>query len=452
MSKINTSAIKICNSSFAFFLYFLLIVVYSQASIAQTCDCTEYLYLNEPTAGGAIHKFEVNTDGSLTEVAGANGMPWFDNVAQSEQMTEPHGLAMDFNGNLYIGERSSGDVRRFDCEGNIYPETGTDGFVINTGGNSYASDGVYVFFHAQSPAFPKRVRRYSLCDGTEQGEICLNQDDASKRAWGIKRYDDGTFIMTTDFLSAGSENRIFIFNPVESDWDGSNCFDATLTEADGILGNSGGDLWEPWGTAFDADRNLYIAYTQYIQGGSPSFPLEGAIQKWTPDGTGGYTLDATLLDNNPIADAGTNHGFNKPSEIVYSETNGYLYVSTTSSTDDCVSRFTTSPFAYDGTAVPSPGTGANSKGMSLNTECCPPAGSNTYDSALCQGEVVVGQEIPLGELTNCNGRICQGDWSLVGSPTDLTFDDCVNTITITGAAPCGTFMLVGGGAGTPCQP
>jgi len=116
----------------------MLVLLTSQTSLAQTCSCVEYLYLNEPTTGGAIHKFQINADGSVAEVAGANGMPWFDNTAQGEQMTAPHGLAMDFNGNLYIGEQSQGDVRRFDCEGNIDPETGPNGFVINNGGNSYA--------------------------------------------------------------------------------------------------------------------------------------------------------------------------------------------------------------------------------------------------------------------------------------------------------------------------
>lgn len=424
---------------------FLLVLMFQIQGSAQDCTCVEYLYLNEPTGGGAIHKFTVNLDGSLTEVAGANGIPWFDNNAQGEQMTEPHGLAMDVNGNLYIGERSSGDVRRFDCEGNIDPETGADGFVINTGGNSYATDGIYVYFHAQSPAFPKRIRRYSLCDGTEQGEVCLNQEDASKRAWGIKRYDDGTFIMTTDFLSEGTENMIFVFNPQESDWDGNTCFDPVLTEADGILGNASGDRWEPWGTTFDADGNLYIGYAQYVQGGSSVFPNAGAIQKWSPDGSGGYNLESTLTDFD--ADGS---GFTRASELAYSETNGYLYVSTTSPVDDCVARFTTDPFAYDGVAVPSPGTGTNAKGMSLNTECCPPSGNNTFSAPLCQDEFELGMSIPLGDLTGCGGKICDGDWTLVDTPIDMSFDECINALTITGSQPCGTFSLSGGGAGSSC--
>lgn len=443
--KLDIFSTRNCSLLLRSVLFFLLTIT-TLSIKGQDCNCVEYLYLNEPTGGGAIHKFIVNLDGSLTEVSGANGIPWFDNTAQGEQMTEPHGLAMDVNGNLYIGERSSGDVRRFDCEGNIDPETGTDGFVINTGGNSYATDGIYVYFHAQSPAFPKRIRRYSLCDGTEQGEICLNQDNESKRAWGIKRYEDGTFIMTTDFLSEDTENMIFVFNPQESDWDGNTCFDPVLTEADGILGNGNGDRWEPWGTTFDGDGNLYIGYSQYVQGGSPNFPDAGAIQKWSPNGSGGYVLESTLTDF--IAN---NSGFTRTSELVYSKTNGYLYASTTSPSDDCVARFTTDPFEYDDVAVPSPQTGTNAKGMSLNTECCPPSGSNIFSTALCQDEISIGLSIPLGNLTGCSGKICEGDWALIGTPVDMTFDDCINALNITGNQPCGTFSLVGGGAGTSCS-
>ena len=37
----------------------------------------EYIYLNEVTNDGAIHKYLVNSNGSLTEV----GSPWYDNGA-----------------------------------------------------------------------------------------------------------------------------------------------------------------------------------------------------------------------------------------------------------------------------------------------------------------------------------------------------------------------------------
>jgi len=37
------------------------------------CNCTEYIYLNETTNGGAVHKFSIATDGVMTEVGGVNG-------------------------------------------------------------------------------------------------------------------------------------------------------------------------------------------------------------------------------------------------------------------------------------------------------------------------------------------------------------------------------------------
>ncbi len=69
---------------------------------AQTCNCTEYIYLNDVSSGGKVHKFAVNSDGSVTEVI-KNGDAWYPGGGVS-QMPSPHGLGSDLNGNLYIAE------------------------------------------------------------------------------------------------------------------------------------------------------------------------------------------------------------------------------------------------------------------------------------------------------------------------------------------------------------
>ncbi|MEM1121905.1 MAG: hypothetical protein AAGJ18_15745, partial [Bacteroidota bacterium] len=76
-----------------------------------TCSCREFIYLNERTGAGAVHKFEVRPD-TMLEI----GTPWLDNGALGDQMTDPHGLGMDLNGRLYIGERASGDIRQVKCD------------------------------------------------------------------------------------------------------------------------------------------------------------------------------------------------------------------------------------------------------------------------------------------------------------------------------------------------
>ncbi|MEM1214873.1 MAG: hypothetical protein AAGJ82_04270, partial [Bacteroidota bacterium] len=53
------------------------------------CDCTEYVYLNEPTTNGAVHKYRINADNTFTEI----GTPWFDNAVAGAGLNSPHGLA-----------------------------------------------------------------------------------------------------------------------------------------------------------------------------------------------------------------------------------------------------------------------------------------------------------------------------------------------------------------------
>jgi len=97
---------------------------------AQNCTCTEVIYLNETTFGGSVHKYTIDpTDGSLTEVL-TNGGPWYPGAGTSE-MSSPHGLGVDLNGLLYIGEALGGDIRQLDCKGNIEPATE---YLIDRGG------------------------------------------------------------------------------------------------------------------------------------------------------------------------------------------------------------------------------------------------------------------------------------------------------------------------------
>jgi len=74
----------------------ILLLTSSQFLTAQSCSCTEYIYLNEQTNGGAIHKYAVNPDGSITEVGGINGMPWYESVdwPSTDQLSAPHAFLL----------------------------------------------------------------------------------------------------------------------------------------------------------------------------------------------------------------------------------------------------------------------------------------------------------------------------------------------------------------------
>ena len=60
-------------------------------ALSQTCDCNEYIYLNEVNAGGRIYKFRLDGPTSYTDV----GNPWFQNASGSGGVIDPHGLAAD---------------------------------------------------------------------------------------------------------------------------------------------------------------------------------------------------------------------------------------------------------------------------------------------------------------------------------------------------------------------
>ena len=87
------------------------------------CECEEYIYLNEPSGAGSIHKYAVNPDGSLAEI----GAPWYDFAGTAEDPAAPHGLGVDLNGYLYIGESGNlnREIRKFNCDGEIFPESGS---------------------------------------------------------------------------------------------------------------------------------------------------------------------------------------------------------------------------------------------------------------------------------------------------------------------------------------
>ena len=72
----------------------------AQGEGGEICNCAEYLYLND-TGTGEVHKFSIDpTDGTMTEV----GSPWMSGF------TNPHGLGSDLNGNIYIGDNTTGPI------------------------------------------------------------------------------------------------------------------------------------------------------------------------------------------------------------------------------------------------------------------------------------------------------------------------------------------------------
>lgn len=217
---------------------------------AQSCDCTEYIYINEETNGGVVHKFSVDpTDGSLDELFTPGGDPW----NTSTDLTNPHGLASDLNGFLYIGNTfDQGRVRRLTCDGTLLPET--DFVAVN--GNNTANLG-----SVGNTLYTNTGTSYDLCDGSMQSSVSLC--GASGVAWGF-HIDP----LTKDFFSSGSGN---IYKYSASDYGSGNCIPAFITRAEieANLPDYDGDPSTPppgfsgedaiYGITTDRDGNIYAA-------------------------------------------------------------------------------------------------------------------------------------------------------------------------------------------------
>lgn len=101
------------------------------------CECYEYIYANSPFSG-TVEKFRVNSDGTLTEI----GNPWYPGGATPN----PHGLGVDLNGRLYIGQDFNKDgIRRFDSDGTIHPAT--DWYFESKGQFNIGSIGNTLYFN-----------------------------------------------------------------------------------------------------------------------------------------------------------------------------------------------------------------------------------------------------------------------------------------------------------------
>ena len=142
------------------------------------CDCKDMIYLNDETLD-LIHKFEINpTTGALTEI----GNPWLDNF------NNPHGLAVDINGSLYIAQQTSGTVSRIDCDGNIKELSAIanpiDGYRFRTQNYSQVDNILYVNGSAASEGI---VGAIDLCDGSLIG-MMASGSSTTTTAWG--HYND----------------------------------------------------------------------------------------------------------------------------------------------------------------------------------------------------------------------------------------------------------------------
>lgn len=434
-------------------LFVWVILAKNLAAQGTECTCHEYIYLNEVGGSqGVIHKFqidpaagpggafpnnlylrEITSAGLQTDPTNVTGDPWY----RGNDLPSPHGVTIDLNGYVYIGEDflQNGQIRRLSCTGEIEPESS---YVINTRGifNAGTIDNIlvtninYPLNSTSGNPFGSDSRiivGFNVCTTAPVGQATLGGPH------GNDSFDWGLYIdPRTDLIYAtngfgGFGNRPYLY----------------VMTLDDILNNvsvpplttslPSGDVR---GVTTDADGFIYVVLQD------DATQNNGAvIYKYSSDGT---QLLSSVEDN---MDDGT--GFDKAVGIVYSETLDLLFVSTEAISDDCIAVFDPSDLSYIGTAVPAPGNGANGKGIAIITECCPSVENETVSMVVCTNGS--SESIFLNEIFPCSGgTICEAQWTTTdGASVYQSCDQSINVFT----PGCYTFTRTSDGLnGKLCGP
>ncbi len=381
------------------------------------CDCQEYLYLNDVLTG-EVHKFEIDpVGGDITEI----GNPWMSGF------TNPHGIAADLNGNLYIGDDPMGPIYTMDSEGGT---VATDATVWNStvgqGLTNMGSIGNYIFANGGFNMINEereRIQVIDACSGDRIGSICL--EGATGLDWGMQVLDDGT-ILYTEGIDVGIG-----FVPTRSIWkfdfdpsqinNSPNCI-PKLTEG-GYLN----DYSEIYGITSDGDH-LYMVGRK---GGAANTFI---VKADATDGSFVAELQETTMPGTNAA----NPGFAGARGIIYAPSSGMLYVS---GIEDCISIVRASDLTYigAGAGIVNP---ANSepKAIGLLKECCPTGMDQMIDVSFCSESV--GETIFLQDLLTCEGIVAEGMWTETSNDSNggIEFEPCDLSIMIS-AAGCATYVL-----------
>ncbi|MBK9490239.1 MAG: hypothetical protein IPO07_16785 [Haliscomenobacter sp.] len=408
---------------------------------AQSCNCKEYIYLNEP-AEKSVLKFAVGSGTSLTQISAPGGGPWYPGTNASE-LPFPHGIATDLNGNLYIAETANNSyIRKLTCDGDIFPVTGTTVYDAGVHTNMFSIGNTLYVTGLGGPS------AYDLCTGVKIGQMCLADENGVQiigTPWGLS-YNPVT---ETVYVSGLTRNRVWAFSkaqleagiagtgscilplivqgPNETVNIGENYTPNAATGIHGIVGDNAG--------------NIYVVESAVV-GGAGTYLLK-------------YNASGILLAKSLVDDVLGGGGYHLGMGMVWSETSNRLYVSnrTADPTEDCISAFDANTMAYLGAAAPNPLTGAGSgygKAIGIIKECCPVGLPNSFTKNICStggSKFYLNQEA----FNDCDGVVCGSSW-VPTSLSGMTFDPCDNSVTITGTG-CGVFTLtISGVSSTGCGP
>lgn len=414
------------------FAAFLTIFLMAASLQAQNCDCTEYIYLNEPSNGGKVHKYMVNADGSLFEILNS-GNAWYPGPNASG-LPNPHGLGSDLNGYLYVAETGgNGRIRRLNCEGTLFPDT--DFLITNTGFTANITS-------VDNTLYTNQRNSFDICTETFEAEVILD-NNASNENWGFFIDDNTGFYYSTN--SEGGTGIGEVWRYTAADYGTGVPVAPFLTYNDFLAAIPSFGYNDLVRMAITDDQgNLYVTVWDYD---ATNQPVATHLVKF--DSNGNYINHVT----DTIEGDG---GFFFGAGMVFSETSGYIYMPTQSLIEDCVAYFDTN-LNYLGAAVsPTGGTGQGNpafgwaKAISIIKECCPNPGSQTIDRVYCGQSV--DEVIYLNEYFNCDGIVCEGtDWTPDNAASAAVFDDCMQNLQANLSPGCYSFSKTSDGTSTNAQ-
>ncbi|WP_425421172.1 GEVED domain-containing protein [Phaeodactylibacter xiamenensis] len=410
----------------------------------QSCNCTEYIYLND-TDLEFIHKFAVDeTSGSVTEI----GAPWFEGLAQSPQFTDPHGIAQDLNGNLYIATSSQGDIYQFDPFGNITlspwlnNSSGTfdAGTALRTVNYGFKDNVLYIHNNQH-----RYVYAIDLCTGSSLGRMELYPGSDAVSGSGPVVW--GFYVDNNNWYAVQRSNPGSVYTgPLDLSFYttgfGTPAHSGTLlfNLSEPATGSSDGDE-NGMGITRDAAGNFYVIERQTISGTHD----QPVLVKYSPTGAvlGTVTAPADPLVGNTMNGV---PGFSGARGVTYSAASDRVYVS---SKVNCISVFETDLTELSALNYGNPMNG-RPKAIGVVTECCATPATQNINNTICY-DGVNNETIFLQEVLDCEGIIAEGTWAETADANGVfDYESCDNSITVTGAG-CATYTLTSNGTGTNNQ-
>jgi uncharacterized repeat protein (TIGR01451 family) len=379
-----------------------------QKSCAVSCDCTDYLYVNDPTLD-LTHKFAIEPDGTIGAEIGSPWMP-------TGNITNPHGVVGDVNGNLYIAQIDVTPTRLYqvDCDGTILSSDAIPNW--NRTLNLVSDDNTIYSIGRNPGGGTYHIYAHDVCSGNLINSLEL---PGGTPGWGLTKGEDGELYFTMSFAGITSPHRLYHV-------------DKNLTTTTLIWSIPQISGYNTHGVTQDEFGNFYIVLTRNSPGATTLYKINSA-----------GTIINTISDN---ALDGT--GFGGTWGIVYNRFTGKLYMGTLG--DDCVAVVDAGGqfgnMAYESTSGVGHVPGTYSKAINIVRECCPGSVNINLDTVICG--VPFNTEIFLADIISCDeGVFCEGVWAADPGNGGITYDPCNQTIAFNNASACGEFSLTSGGGG-----